>query len=1173
MSKVALLIGVSEYEEGLSSLPSAVRDVQAFKRVLINPEISGFDEVRILLNPEPQNMQYEIETLFSGRSKDDLAMLYFSGHGLKDDNGRLYFATRITRKTQRGELIRSTAVPARFIEEVMNNSRAKRQVVILDCAFSGTFSGGTRAKDSGGVDIQGQLGGEGRVVLTSSSSIQYSFESIGSDLSLYTRYLVEGLESGGADRDSDGRISVDELHEYASQKVQETSPAMTPRIYAINEGFQIVLAKAPLADPRLFYRREIERYASQGDISLLGRRILAERQRQLGLTSEEASAIEVEVLSPYRGYQSKLEKYKQALFEATQSEYPLSESTLTDLSDFQLLLGLRDEDIAHLEHSIFEEAEQQLAERQRKLQKYEQVVLQEIEQQYPLPNESRDRLLRVQQSLGLEDKDVASIDERLGAQAAEKYQRKLRQYEQSFLEIIQQNNPTIAKDRKLLEELKQTLRLRNEDIADLEERLTSSNSEQQRRKLQEYEEALREAVNIEYPLNETILLELQSLRQTLGLSEEDIVVIEARVVEPIEVAYQAQIRQYEQAVLKALQHHYSLNNEDRENLLRLQERLKLGSNAISLIESQLMTEVETQYQARLEEYKNLLLNITQQEYPITDESHSKLRSQQNDLNLRKEDIAIIEVSIEAQITTSDIKEIRKVINEGTVRSYRWLAVAIIRRFGARDISAISAPSLQEDTTWEASLPKLGLKLRTQKVIFFLRQKQESLEFHERLADLVREKDAQFLIIADVSNIIDSPPQIGTQIIWFNSDFLMQVATTHKDELASWLGRFITTQIDLPTLLPYKTRGKTELFFGRDYELNRLVTGTMRGGILVGAHQSGKSSILEKLGGQLQMREYRVGILTVGAASNFQFFFERTLEVLGRELPEVLNLESWSSAIRNCKRTGVNPALLLDEVDGIIKLDAETGFRLGKEMRSLQADGFCEFYLAGHANLREAIEVEGGPLRNFAEELTLTGLAPEPAMRLIQEPMKQIGFTISDDFAGRIVKGTAGVAVLIQEFCLRLLRNFNQINISQIEEGEIIKVEESRDYLDFVFDYFKYAQDWCSMSIMLIIALQGEANKQFVMKEFRKYGVPIKLNTLDYKLKFLLRFGILIQSKSGFYKILPLYLIEAIRSNEPNLLLEAELENGKNVNPQELEQAKMEVRSDNLFLKIKNFFKK
>lgn len=368
MAKFALLIGVSEYEPGLTSLSAAAKDVEAMQRILQHPEIGGFDEVKPLLNPERQTMEEAIETLFSSRQKDDLVLLFFSGHGIKDESGKLYFATRNTRKTDKGELVRSTAVPASFVHEIMSNSRPKprHQVVILDCCFSGAFAEGMSAKsakDDGFVDVKNQLGQEGRAVLTSSTSTQYSFEQQGADISTYTRYIVEGLGTGAADRDQDGWISVDELHEYAKQKVQEVAPAMKPEIYAIKEGYKIKLAKAPIGDPKLIYRREVEYWVKGGDgeISFTGRITLDEKRNTLGLPSEETAAIEAQVLEPIKVYKQKLQRYEQALRTEIERGFPLSDRTRADLTRLQQVLGLRDEDIALVEAPIIAELQKNVA--------------------------------------------------------------------------------------------------------------------------------------------------------------------------------------------------------------------------------------------------------------------------------------------------------------------------------------------------------------------------------------------------------------------------------------------------------------------------------------------------------------------------------------------------------------------------------------------------------------------------------------------------------------------------------------------------------------------------------------------------------------------------------------------------------------------------------------------
>ncbi len=352
MAKVALLIGVSHYGTGLQSLASPLKDVDAMRRVLHHSEIGGFTEVIPLLNPDTLAMEEAIESLFSGRQRDDLVLLFFSGHGIKDENGRLYFATRVTRKDESGGLIKATAVPVNFVQEVMTSSRSRHQVLILDCCFSGAFADGMRAKGGEAIDVRAQLGGEGRAVLTSSTSTQYSFEQDGDDLSAYTRYIVEGMETGAADLDSDGSVSVEELHEYASRKVREAAPAMNPEMYVVKQGYKIRLAQALIGDPRLRYRKEVELFASRGTISTIGRSTLEVLREKLGLSSEEATGIAAEVLKPYQDYQKNLERYEQGVVVALQQEGELGAATQQELRRYQQILGLRAEDVDLIEAEV-----------------------------------------------------------------------------------------------------------------------------------------------------------------------------------------------------------------------------------------------------------------------------------------------------------------------------------------------------------------------------------------------------------------------------------------------------------------------------------------------------------------------------------------------------------------------------------------------------------------------------------------------------------------------------------------------------------------------------------------------------------------------------------------------------------------------------------------------------
>ncbi|NMG05982.1 caspase family protein [Brasilonema sp. UFV-L1] len=528
MAKVALLVGVSEYEPGLNPLPAAVKDVEAIQQVLLHTDIGGFvqADVTLLTNPARQQMEEAIENLFAGRHRDDLVLFFFSGHGIKDDTGRLYLATHKTRKNPQGDLIRSSAVSASFVQESMSRSRSRRQVVILDCCFSGAFAQGLLVRDDGTVNIQEQLGGEGRAILTSSSSTQYSFEQEGSELSIYTRYLVEGIQTGVADLDEDGFISIDELHEYAKKKVRDIQPLMKPEIYAIREGFKIRLTKVPLIDPKQKYRKEVARYIDRGEISFVGRNILDLVRNRFGLSVAEATAIENEILEPYRKqFREKLKQYEQVFTELIKKKLIISEIDRQHLRHFQQSLHLNDEDTASIEKQVTAVIEAY----RKNLQWYEQEFSKAVRQEYPLSASTSNQLQQMQQQLQLADEDISFIQTRVTAEVGA-YKQKLQQYENLFLSAIQKKYPFSEAKRQELQEQQGFLGLTHEDVAPIEARITAQIEEHQQ-KLRQYEQVLNNEIERAYPMSDRTREELRRFQYTLELSDEDIVLIEKRVFE------------------------------------------------------------------------------------------------------------------------------------------------------------------------------------------------------------------------------------------------------------------------------------------------------------------------------------------------------------------------------------------------------------------------------------------------------------------------------------------------------------------------------------------------------------------------------------------------------------------------------------------------------------------
>ncbi|QUY40410.1 caspase, EACC1-associated type [Acaryochloris marina] len=245
MARVALLIGTADYTsfKHLGRFPH--NNLRELQEVLLNPAMGNFEEVDLLEDPTHGEMGEEIETWLRRRQKDDFVLLYITGHGVKDFQLQLYFAAKTSQK-EGNKLLTSTALAAQSVNDWLNSCKAKKQVIILDCCFSGAF-GNRRFLDDGKLDIERELIAEGRVVLTSSSSTEYSFHETGERLSIYTHHLVEGIRTGEADIDADNVITTGDLHHYVSNKAREKFPEMTPQIFVMEDlGYRLKIATANL---------------------------------------------------------------------------------------------------------------------------------------------------------------------------------------------------------------------------------------------------------------------------------------------------------------------------------------------------------------------------------------------------------------------------------------------------------------------------------------------------------------------------------------------------------------------------------------------------------------------------------------------------------------------------------------------------------------------------------------------------------------------------------------------------------------------------------------------------------------------------------------------------------------------------------------------------------------
>ncbi len=246
-AKFALIIGNQQYEDPLlKGLHAPEYDVNDLAGLLEDPQIGGFAVTR-LLDRTFVEIRSAISDFLTDRRSEDTILLYFSGHGIKSRSGTVYLAVRDTRQKNPAVL----GIDAHFLRNEMQQCYSQRQILILDCCYSGAFAKIGKGIDT--VDTKSEfMSGFGQVVITATNAVQVGIEAdrvVGdSKHSLFTHYLIEGLRTGQADGAGgaapDGVITDLELYEYAYRRVDATKEQIPQRLVQ-QFGPPIEIAKNP----------------------------------------------------------------------------------------------------------------------------------------------------------------------------------------------------------------------------------------------------------------------------------------------------------------------------------------------------------------------------------------------------------------------------------------------------------------------------------------------------------------------------------------------------------------------------------------------------------------------------------------------------------------------------------------------------------------------------------------------------------------------------------------------------------------------------------------------------------------------------------------------------------------------------------------------------------------
>jgi len=251
-----IALSVSGYLDKSMNLRYAVKDGRDLTALLSKSK--DFDNIYIDTLFDQDATKKNIISLKQKLLKskvDDQVILFVSGHGLLDDNLDFYFATHdidFDKPAERG-------ISYDQLEWLLDSIPARKKLFMMDACHSGevdkeellafndlkeekdlkkglksyTYRAKVlQAEENSGIGLHNSFElmqelftnlnrGSGAVVISAAAGDSYALESDEWNNGVFTWSVLDGLKNNHADMDKNGEITVSELREYVSNKVQQ----------------------------------------------------------------------------------------------------------------------------------------------------------------------------------------------------------------------------------------------------------------------------------------------------------------------------------------------------------------------------------------------------------------------------------------------------------------------------------------------------------------------------------------------------------------------------------------------------------------------------------------------------------------------------------------------------------------------------------------------------------------------------------------------------------------------------------------------------------------------------------------------------------------------------------------------------------------------------------------
>jgi len=235
----AVLIGVSRYGK-MPVIAAAATDVTGLATQLTDPELWGLPHAHCIQVHDPRTTADVLEPVHQAALEArDALVVFFAGHGLLDEGGRLYLALP---GGDQERLHHAVAFDEIRREIVTTGRRCRAKIAILDCCFSGRAMPGFM---SGPGRFADQTAVEGAYLLTATAETVPALAPPGARHTAFTGALIETLSDGVPG--GPVLLDMDTVFEHLTRQLEARHQPL-PQRRSRNAGHLVALARNRASD-------------------------------------------------------------------------------------------------------------------------------------------------------------------------------------------------------------------------------------------------------------------------------------------------------------------------------------------------------------------------------------------------------------------------------------------------------------------------------------------------------------------------------------------------------------------------------------------------------------------------------------------------------------------------------------------------------------------------------------------------------------------------------------------------------------------------------------------------------------------------------------------------------------------------------------------------------------